>query len=494
MPIFAGEMVRPCNDIDNVLQQICQRLRKLEKSDSEKTEEIGRLNRIINQKNVEIHNLKTELANSKARVSELESQLDENDGSSPSSDKPEKNSSNSSVPPSKESIAAHELRRTKSLRKPSGRPSGGQSGHKGSTLQTVSTPNRIVRHEPEYCKCCGRPLGDVKYRKIRKTQIVDIKFVMETTEEQYYEKVCECSCVNNCDAPNCRIKYGDNLRALITYLSVVQCMPFKRIAELISDLCARKISEGTVQNILKESSKKASSAYEEIRKKVELSPVAGADETGAAVGKELHWNWIFQTDLLTYVYQMKSRGMEAIDSKFPNGLPNTTLVTDRHRSYFNMKVKNHQVCLAHLLRNAEYLNELDTEQDWSRRFIHLIGHAINIRRNRKITPRKVKIIKTKMKKLLGESLTHLDDEFEKFKKGILKVQEYLFTFLSDMHVPYDNNASERGVRKIKIKQKVSGCFRTDGGADDFAKLHSIAETAMKNGNSKFKAILAVVRQ
>ena len=146
------------------------------------------------------------------------------------------------------------------------------------------------------------------------------------------------------------------------------------------------------------------------------------------------------------------------------------------------------------MRNAEYLNELDTEQDWSRRFIHLIGHAINIRRNQKITPRKVKIIKTKMKKLLGESLTHLDDEFEKFKKGILKVQEYLFTFLSDMHVPYDNNASERGVRKIKIKQKVSGCFRTDGGADDFAKLHSIAETAMKNGNSKFKAILAVVRQ
>ncbi len=84
-----------------------------------------------------------------------------------------------------------------------------------------------------------------------------------------------------------------------------------------------------------------------------------------AVGKKLHWNWIFQTDLLTYVYQVKSRGMEAIDSKFPNGLPNTTLVTDRHRSYFNMKVKDHQVCLAHLKRNAEYLNELDPKQDWS---------------------------------------------------------------------------------------------------------------------------------
>ena len=300
--------------------------------------------------------------------------------------------------------------------------------------------------------------------------------------------------MNNCDAPNCRIKYGDNIRALVTYLNVVQCIPFKRIAELISDLSGRRISEGTVQNILKKTSAKSDGAYEEIRQRIECAPVVGADETGAAVGRQLHWNWIFQTDALTYVYQMNSRGMEAIDSKFPKGLPNTTLVTDRHKSYFKMNVRDHQVCLAHLLRNAEYLNELDTKQDWSRRFIHLISHAIDLRRAGNITKRKIKTLKTKMKKLLGESLTHLNGEFESFKKGILKVENYLFTFLTNPHVPYDNNASERGVRKIKIKQKVSGCFRTDGGADDFAKLHSIAETAMKNGNSKFNAILAVVKQ
>ena len=97
-------------------------------------------------------------------------------------------------------------------------------------------------------------------------------------------------------------------------------------------------------------------------------------------------------------------------------------------------------------------------------------------------------------KTLSESLTHLNEEFESFRKGILKVENYLFTFLTDPHVPYDNNASERGARKIKIKQEVSGCLWTDGGADDLAKLHSIAETAMKNGNSKFDAILVVVKQ
>lgn len=495
-------MARQCTDIDEILRSINQRLRKLEKSDSEKTEEIGRLNRVICQKDKEIHNLKVELASSKSdladaktRIKELEGEEPaEEDDSSSSSEKPEKNSSNSSVPPSQESIAARELRRTKSLRKPSGKPSGGQPGHKGSTLQSVSTPDRIVKHEPAYCKCCGRPLDGIAYRKIRKTQIVDIKFVIETTEEQYYEKVCQCGCVNNCDAPNFRIKYGDNIRALVSYLNVVQCIPFKRIAELISDLCGQRISEGTIQNILKGNSAKSDKTYDEIRKRIECAPVVGADETGAAVGKQLHWNWIFQTDALTYVYQLKSRGQEAVDSKFPNGLPHSTLVTDRKQTYFKMNVKDHQVCLAHLLRNAEYLNELDAKQDWSRRFIHLLAHAIDLGRNKTITQRKIKVLKTKMKNLLGESLSHLDDEFERFKKGILKVKDYLFTFLSNPLVPYDNNASERGVRKIKVKQKVSGCFRTDSGADDFAKLHSIVETAMKNGNSKFNAILAVVQQ
>ena len=205
-------MGRQCTDMDDVLRLINQRLRKLEKSDSEKNEEIGRLNRIINQKDVEIHDLKMELATTKEKLSEAEARIKELEADAGTSGKPEKNSSNSSVPPSQESIAARELRRTSSLRKPSGRPSGGQPGHKGSTLQTVSTPDMTIRHEPQYCMCCGRPLGGVEYRKIRKTQVMDIKFVVETSEHQYYEKVCECGCVNNCDAPNCRIKYGDTIR------------------------------------------------------------------------------------------------------------------------------------------------------------------------------------------------------------------------------------------------------------------------------------------
>ena len=144
MLIFAPKtMANDCTDIDIVLRQINQRLRKLEKSDSEKNEEIGRLNRVINQKDVEIHNLKSELAAAKERIKELEEAADD---TSSTPGKPEKNSSNSSIPPSQESIASREQRRTKSLRK----PSGGQPGHKGHTLQTIAEPDVIVKHEPVY--------------------------------------------------------------------------------------------------------------------------------------------------------------------------------------------------------------------------------------------------------------------------------------------------------------------------------------------------------
>lgn len=252
-----------------------------------------------------------------------------------------------------------------------------------------------------------------------------------------------------------------------------------------------KIIPHLIRIFLKEVGQKAKYAYEEIRKRVEKSAVVGADETGASVNKEHHWNWIFQRDLLTYVYQLKSRGIAAIDDKFPNGLPSTTLVTDRHGSYFKMNVKKHQVCLAHLLRNAEYLNELDEKQTWSKRFLQCIRDAIDLRKNQKVTEKKVNRIVGVMDALLTENLQQLHEDFETFKKGIYKVKDYLFTFLSDFAVPYDNNARER-CPKIKVKQKVSGCFRTDDGADIFAKIHSIAETAKKNGNSKFEAILAMI--
>lgn len=478
-------MKEQVTDIQKILKSLNEKVASLQKTISEQGTEISRLNRLDSLHQKEKHELLQTIAAKDKVIADLRERLSKYE-------KPELNSTNSSTPPTGESIKAKAIRRTKSLRTKSGKKSGGQPGHKGHTLQTNEEPDEIVEHSPCFCQHCCKSLDDVPVQKVRKSQVIDIEMPkVKTTEHQYFEKVCPCGHHNKVDAPNCRVAYGKNLRAMVVYLLHVQCLSMERVAETVSDFFHRKIRQGTVSNIIKEIGKKSEFAYEEIRKRIEKSPVAGADETGAAVGKELHWNWIFQTDVLTYVYQMKSRGITAIDAKFPDGLPDTALVTDRHGSYFKMKVRKHQVCLAHLLRNAEYLNELDEGQDWSKRFQKCLRDAA-LRKAKDVTAKKVKKMEDRMGKLLTESLPHLHKDFETFKRGIYKVRDYLFTFLSDFSIPYDNDGSERGVRKIKVKQKVSGCFRTNEGADIFAQIHSIVETAKKNGNSKYSAILAML--
>lgn len=340
-------------DVEEIAKALIGEVLSLRRTVSEQGAEISRLNRLCGLHQKEKHEADQTIAARDKEIADLRERLSKYE-------KPELNSTNSSTPPTSESIKAKAVRRTKSLRTKSGRKSGGQPGHKGHTLPADVKPDETVGHSPCYCQRCGKSLEDVPVRKVRRTQVVDIEMPgFRTTEHQYFEKVCSCGHHNKAGAPNCRVAYGKNLRAMVVYLLHVQCLSVERVAETISDFFGRKISQGTVINIVRETGRKSEYAYEEIRRRIEKSPVVGADETGAAVGKELHWNWIFQTDALTYVYQLKSRGMAAIDAKFPNGLPDAALVTDRHGSYFKMKVRKHQVCLAHLLRNAEYLNELD---------------------------------------------------------------------------------------------------------------------------------------
>ena len=154
--------------------------------------------------------------------------------------------------------------------------------------------------------------------------------------------------------------------------------------------------------------------------------------------------------------------MKAINNHFPDGLPNAVLVTDRHGSYFNMEVKNHQVCIAHLLRNIQYLTELDPKQNWSKKVSTLLREAIHIRKTTSFEVIPITTIKDRLDRLLNESVAHLHEDFRSSKMVSSNVR-IIFSFLQNPDVPYDNNASERGIRKIKVKQKVSGCFRTEKG-------------------------------
>ena len=168
-----------------------------------------------------------------------------------------------------------------------------------------------------------------------------------------------------------------------------------------------------------------------------------------------------------------------------------TAVTDRHSAYFALHFMNHQVCLAHLLRELQYLSELNTEQDWSEQIAGLFREAIH---ERNTQPTKIFDKSSWMERLdnmLKQNVSNLGEKFDTLKRGLIKCRDYIFNFLEDPSIPSDNNGSERGIRKLKIKLKNSCTFRSDFGADAFLELHSIVETAKKHNQTPFNAIQAL---
>jgi transposase len=430
------------------------------------------------------------------RVSELEAEVTKLRELLLRYEKPVKDSHNSSTPPSHENLRSQVVRRTRSVRTPSNRPSGGQKGHEGSTLQFNDKPDVVQTHTPDYCNNCGLPLSHIQGKEVEIRQSIDIPLPIcpVITNHVNIEKICSCGKCNRGTFPlhvKSGVSYGVNLHAVVAYLSTVQHVPFKRLTGAIKDLYGIEISQGTVSNILNRMRRQSDSAYQAIRQTVKKSSVVGADETGENLNGKLHWMWTFQNALATYIFQHPSRGKAAIDEHFSQGLPRSILVTDRHSSYFNMKTAGHQICLAHLLRELIYLGELDKEQKWSSSVLELLRESIHQRKTTPLHEIDIGDIKEPFNALMECDLSSLNKQFNTLQKSLIKHDKHLFRFLENIEIPYDNNASERSIRPLKVKQKVSGMFKSDEGAEAFCQLHSIVETARKNNQNPFKALIAV---
>ncbi|MBD5361121.1 MAG: IS66 family transposase, partial [Bacteroides sp.] len=403
-------------------------------------------------------------------------------------EKPPKDSGNSSTPPSKEPIRVEIERRTKSLRTKSDKPIGGQIGHKGTTRKMVDTPDEIEDVSSQYCRECGRDLSEIEGVLDYVTQEIDLPPIMPVyRERRFYKKVCTCGCCNRDYAPRRRggnaITFGKNIRAIATYLSVVQCMPYERLQSLFATMFNVSISQGTLANIVREMLDKSRPAIELIERLIRKSAVVGFDESGCYVNGKLNWSWIAQTAYLTLVFRGAGRGAKVLEERFGESLKNMIAVTDRHSAYFTIDFLNNQICLAHLLRNLEYLNDIDKEQMWAKEVQTLLQEAIHLRNEKPndVIPKENWL--ARLDSLLKQNLDNLRNEFNELKRGIIKCRDYIFNFLDNPAIPSDNNGSERGIRKLKVKQKISGCFRSETGADAFHALHSIADTAWKNGQS-----------
>ena len=406
-----------------------------------------------------------------------------------------KNSSNSSIPPSQDQFR---VKRTESLRQSSGRKPGGQPCHKGMTLEAFSDPTEIVLHQPHYCRCCGNALSGVPSEFIGKRQVIDIPPVVPTViEHQVYGKRCSCGHLTESDYPteaHSAVCYGSNIQALTAYFHSRQYIPFERMRELYSDIFGLSISSGSLVHMVHAFADKAQGIYETIRRRIALSGVVGADETGTRIDGKNGWTWVFQTPEATYLHTGKSRGKAVIDQLFPQGFPQTVLVHDCWSSYFSVNVAGHQICTAHLLRELKYLDKLYTQQ-WTSAFTGLLDRALELKKNFVKDDLKTILQRTQLEEQLDDLLNqYIDPEHKKlmvFKERIVRYRNYLFSFLYQVEVPPDNNASERAIRTYKVKQKVSGMFRSQDGAKAFAIIRSVIDTTIKNTKNVWEAMAII---
>ena len=474
-------MKEQVTDISNVLQSMTEEMRLMRESINQQYAEITRLNRNIEALNLQIRKKNEVIANLTERLSKYEN--------------PGKNSGNSSTPPCKETMKDEIIRRTRTLRKPSGRKPGGQKGHDGHKLSCSSLPDEIIDDAPNYCTNCGKSLADAERVLEYVTKVVSIPELKPVIKEiRHYAMICKnCGERIRTEARHRSndVVYDASVKSLVVYLNVVQFLPYGRIAGFLRDVLGLSPSEGSLVNWVNEAKRKARPVIDKIREYIMSSSVVGFDERGCYCSKRLDWAWIAQTVYYTLLFRADGRGSKVLADKFGDSLKRMTAVTDRHSAYFALHFLNHQVCLAHLLRELQYLSELNTRQNWSEKTAGLFREAIHERNS---NPTAI-IDKTswteRLDRLLKQNISKFGKKFETFKKGLIKCRNYIFNFLEDPTIPADNNESERGIRKLKIKLKNSCTFRSDLGADAFLELHSVVETARKHNKTPFNAIQAL---
>jgi transposase len=398
---------------------------------------------------------------------------------------PKKNSHNSSIPPSQDE---NRPKRNQSLRQKSNKKLGGQPGHPDSSMKMSLTPNHVEKLLPGYCNKCGSDLSGSEAELLSKRQFIDLPEITPTiTEYQNFGRQCSCGHLQSGGFPphiTNHIQYGANVEASVAYYSIYQYIPVKRMCEMFHQLFNLPISQGTIINMLRRMGKKAQPVYTAIHSNILKSTVVGGDETGAKVDGDKYWAWIWQNAFMTYITVSVSRGKKTIELLFPEGFINAILCSDRWRAQIATYAKGHQLCMAHLLRDLNYLIELE-KTSWAENLKSLFQKAISLKKHcpeHDSNNPDAMALESELDKLLAE---HLDQEKTPktlvFQNSMKDYRDYLFTFLYHKDVPPDNNGSERAARNFKIKMKISGQFKT--GHQTYAILRSVVDTCIKQNVS-----------
>jgi len=417
-----------------------------------------------------------------------------------------KNSRNSGKPPSSDGLK----KKPHSLREKGKRSSGGQKGHKGETLKMVSTPDHVVHHELRMCPNCQMDVSDVLVERLEKRQVFDVPEVrIEVTEHQGEVKTCPC-CQQRIKARfpsgvGRVVQYGQRIQAQATYLTMYQLLPLKRTCELFGDFYGHVPSEAIILGAMRQVHEQIQPTIDEIYRQLLQADVLHNDETGMRVKGKLQWLHVSSTKQLTYYAVHPKRGQKAV--RAIGILPQFKGVSlhDGWASYFQFEDCSHALCNAHHLRELRFIEE-QYQQTWASEMAQLLRDA------------KQETVDCEERHLTLACINHYHQRYEQIlqqgfkanlppdtaspkKRGrkkqsapknlldrLQKYQQETLAFLSDFRIPFDNNLAERDVRMMKVKQKISGTFRTQQGAEMFCDIRSYISTVRKQGQQVILAL------
>lgn len=421
-----------------------------------------------------------------------------------------KDSSNSGKPPSSDGL--RKKPRTKSLRKSSGKSPGGQPGHKGKTLKMSKTPDFVELHPVDKCRGCGKNLDKIPPSKVEKRQVFDIPILkIQVTEHRGEVKICpHCGEESRAEFPPeaaASLQYGGNLQALAATMMAYQFIPYKRLSEFFDDVFGQRVSPGALNRMFEKLYNRLEGWESAVKDRLKKMDVLGFDETGMRSEGGLSWVHSVSTPGLTYYHIHKKRGGEAMKSA--GILPDFsgTAVHDHWSPYFKFQCL-HSLCNAHHLRELKGVIESDGWK-WATEIKALlleIKSAVDeakklglsrLSRSEKIdfSKRYESILKAGFDEYPDEKPGKSRKRGRKKKPASLNLLERLWynmeevlRFMNDFEVPFDNNGSERDIRMVKVKQKISGTFRGPDGGPWFCRLRGYISTIKKQGQNILKSI------
>jgi transposase len=414
-----------------------------------------------------------------------------------------KNSHNSSKPPSSDMHRA-----PRSLRVVGDKPSGGQSGHEGHALKQRANPDHIVKHKVQGMCQCGRHAGRGRAVGCERRQVFDLPPPpqLEVTEHQAEILECACGRLHVAAFPegvNAPVQYGERIKATTTYLSSYQLLPQKRTTEAMDDLFGVPLSQGAISNFQRQAYQRLEATENATKEAIRSSPVMHVDETGMYVGGKRLWQHTFGTSIFTFYLCHPKRGGEATrDADMLQGYAGRA-IHDAWQPYFDFDIL-HGLCNAHHLRELVFVKE-ELGQRWAGTLIELlcrIKAAVDRGKTAgrcALAPATLLRYRGRYEHILRCGYRANPDNAPSRKPGqrgrrkqsparnlldrLTGHADEALAFMYDFRVPFDNNLAERDLRMSKVKQKISGCFRSMIGAQAFCRIRGYISTARKHGSN-----------